>query len=192
MWQVVWFALMLGPPLAIIAFYLLSRWQPNMLVRTATVAAIVVILIALFFIVGLTFNSRGNDVALLAIAYVAYCFLAVSLWRIRHIFLRIVAIVVAFVPIGLGYFLGTAGLLGLVFIVGDLTREPEKSEQMADGLTCRVMWWGSAGTNSGYTVGLYQSWHSLPVERRVSAILVDQTNGDPGVTCAGALKQYRG
>ena len=109
----------------------------------------------------------------------------------------ILALLCAAIPIFAGYVLCTIGLLGLIFIVGDYTRAPNQIEQIDTRLVCRVTLWGSAATDSGYTVHLYRSWAWLPlIERSVLSMSVNQTDQSKGppmdVTCADALKKYLG
>ena len=154
----------------------------------------VLLVIAGVATLGFSFKSVLANFTSFVVAYGAYCFLAVSCWRIRFWPLRALALLCAAIPILAGYVLSTVGLLGLILIIGDYTRAPSKVEQMDIGLVCRVTGWGSAVTDSGYTVHLYRTWDWLPlIERSVISISINELDGSTeDSTCADALRQYRG
>ena len=80
----------------------------------------------------------------------------------------------------------------MAFIVRDYSRPPNYAEDMENGLTCRNTWWGAAFTASGYTVRLFEVLPAAPfLWREVTAISVDESDGDQEVTCADALAAYR-
>jgi hypothetical protein len=188
--------LLIGPLIALCVFAVIqSRWalaaRPVAIVCIATI-----IFIAVAASLGFRFRNVLLNIAFFAIAYDAYCFLANCCWRIRYLPLRIVALLCAAVPICAGYLVGTIGILGLMFIVGDYTRAPAQIKQIEAGLECRIALWGMAAGASGYTVHLYRSWDWLPfIERSVVQIPVVQV-GYVGqmpndATCADAVAQYR-
>jgi hypothetical protein len=128
-------------------------------------------------------------------AYFAYSFLAVSCLRIPAKAVRVLTFGIAIIPIGFGFILSTIGVLGLAFIVGDLTRPPERVEEIGAGLTCRFREWGSAGSSSGYAVELYQSWNGIPfVERKIlgeSVVQAGYSGPSPkDVSCADLFAKY--
>jgi hypothetical protein len=189
--------LLIGPLIALCVFAVIqSRWafaaRPVAIVCITTI-----IFIAVAASLGFSFRNVLLNIAFFAIAYGAYCFLANCCWRIRYLPLRIVALLCAAVPICAGYLVGTIGILGLAFIVGDYTRAPYNTEQIEAGLECRVTGWGMVGSASGYTVHLYRSWDWLPlIERSVARIPVVQIGYDgdtppKDANCADAVARYR-
>src|SRR5205823_4049965 len=128
-----------------------SRW-PSAQRRIATICIFAIVVILGGAALGFSFKNVLLNFVCFVIAYGAYCFLAVSCWRIKFLPLRIPALLGAAIPICAGYFMCTVGLLGLMFIVGDYTRAPESTEQIDTGLECRVTGWGMVASVSGYTV----------------------------------------
>ena len=148
-------------------------------------------------VLGFSFKNTLANFAGFMVGYGAYCFLAASSWKIKQLPLRIVALLGAAIPICVGYLLSTIGLLGLMLVIGDYARAPNKVEQMDSGLVCRVTRLGSAVTDSGYTVSLYRNWDWFPlIERSVISISVNESarslDAPTDATCADALKKYRG
>jgi hypothetical protein len=189
----VWLGLLGAPVLAaIIAILTRRQGSPK---RSAIVAGSALLLYFAVACSGLSFVVPWVNLACFVAAYFAYCFLAMVCLRIQARLVRIPSFLVAIVPIGVGYLLSTIGILGLMFIVGDYTRLPDRVEQMATGLDCRVTGWGAVGTASGYVVGLYQSWSGIPfLERRVSSRSVTQVGylgPEPeGASCSGVWAEY--
>jgi hypothetical protein len=191
--------LLAGPPIAIAAF-VLTRWRrPAWLRRLIIGAASLLLIIIAASALGFSFEKTLANFVSFAVGCLAYSFLAVSCWQIRFLPLRIVALLGAAIPIGVGYLLSTIGMLGLMLVVGDYSVAPYKIEQMESGLVCRVTGWGSAITDSGYTVHLYRTWGWLPlIERSVVSISINESasarsiDAPAGATCADALGKYRG
>jgi hypothetical protein len=189
----VWIGLLGAPVLAVVIFVLSRRrpFQPQSVVFAGSV-------LLLYFGVacsGLSFVAVQVNLIFFVVAYFAYSFLAVMCLRIPTKAVRILTFVIAIIPIGFGFILSTIGVLGLAFIVGDYTSPPERVEQMAMGLTCRVRGWGSAGSASGYAVELYQSWNEIPfVERKVlgNSVVQDGYSGPPpkDVSCGDLFAKY--
>jgi len=189
---------LLAAPLIAIAAFVVIRWQrPAWLRQLAIGAAAILLILIVAAALGFSFeNTLANFVAFV-IGYGSYNFLAVSCWQIRFLPLRVVALLGAAIPILGGYVLSTIGLLGLMLVVGDYASAPKKVEQMDSGLVCRVTGWGSAITDSGYTVSLYRNWGWLPlIERSVVSISVNESERSidrpSDATCADALRKYRG
>lgn len=170
------------------------RWRrPNALSNAVIGSATAIVVVAGFTLLSTSFTSTLANVACISFAYLAYCFLAASCWKIRLLALRIPALIVAAVPIGVGYVLGTVGVLGLAFVVGDYSRPSKPATQMTNVLMCRVTVWGMAASDSGYTVHLYKHWLGLPfVEREVFSIVVNETSalGPQSASCPDALAAY--
>ena len=190
--------LLAAPPVAIAAFVVIRRQRPVWLRHLAIGAASMLLIMIAATALGFSFeNTLANFVGFVA-GCLAYSFLAVSCWQIRFLPLRIIALLGAAIPTCIGYVLSTIGLLGLMLVVGDYARPPNKVEQMDSGLVCRVTGWGSAITDSGYTVHLYRSWAWLPlIERSVVSISINESesarsiDAPTGATCADVLGKYR-
>jgi len=106
-----------------------SRWSP----RQSTIAAVCALALVLILgaaALGFSFKDVRPNFAAFLIAYAAYCFLAVSCLRIPSLLLRIPALILAAMPIAIGYVLCTIGSLGLMFIVGDYTNPPKQIERL--------------------------------------------------------------
>jgi hypothetical protein len=191
---IVWVTLLLAPVAATLVFAAVP--QSRIRTRIAAASAILLVVVASAALTGFVFTMPLANAVAVAAAYAAYCFLAVSVWRIPQIFVRVVALIGAFLPIACGYMLSTVGMLGLAFIVGDFSAKPEQTEQMTNGLVCHVTLWGMAASASGYTVSLNKSWSLVPfIEKRVVTIPVTQSGyiGEQpkDASCADALAKYR-
>ena len=182
-------AILVIPPLAVGAFVLARRrWRrARSPIFYGCVLLFLLVLVAVALRIGLT--SPVANSALPMLMYWAYCYLAISCWYVRSIYIRAPILIVASVPVVVGYWLGTAGLLVLAFL--SHTPTPKHTEDMSIGLTCRITDWGMAASESGYTVGLVRHWNFIPfIERTVESISVDETIGDPTATCADAWSAY--
>jgi glucan phosphoethanolaminetransferase (alkaline phosphatase superfamily) len=172
-----------------------SRW-PSRQSTIAAMCALVLVLILGAAALGFSFKDVMPNFVAFIIAYAAYCFLAVSCLRIRWLFIRILALIVAAIPICIGYVFCTIGSLGIMFFVGDYTNPPKQVEQLRPDLTCRVTLWGASFTASGYAVHLYKTWAWLPlIEKSVVTMSVNQTDFSEGqapkdLTCVDALAKY--
>jgi hypothetical protein len=172
-----------------------SRWSSSQSTIAAVCAAVLVFILGAATL-GFSFKDVLSNFTTFIVAYAAYCFLAVSCLRIRSLFLRIPAFILAAIPICIGYVLCTIGTLALVFIIGDYTSPPRHTEQIRPDLICRITGWGAAFTASGSTVHLYKSWAWLPfLERSVASISVTEsgdteTGPQIGASCADALAKY--
>ena len=189
--------LFFGPLLAFGIYAALQSNCPSATRPGAVISAAAFIVVLGAAILNIGFRDVTYDVAFLIIAYTAYSFLAVCCLRIPPLSIRVLALAIAAIPVGVGYYActSTTGRLGLAFIVGDYTQPPRHLEQMRADLTCRVFLWGYAFSDTGYTVRLYKSWTWLPlVERSVVTISVNETNDANGpvqpATCADALGKY--
>jgi hypothetical protein len=186
-----------APVLALVIFiFLRKRRFPSRLVIVA--ASMLLLYLATFF-VGLRFVSVRANLACTVAAYFAYSFLAVVCLRIQPSAIRLLAFVVAIIPIGLGYLLTTIrlGLIALVIVIGFYNVRPGHVEQMGPRLTCRSTEEHMGGSiYSIYSVGLYQSWSWVPLlERKVVGVLTTRNNADPelepeDVSCANLMAKY--
>ncbi len=189
-----WACLLGAPPLAIGAFFIVRRQWPRKISTIVLVSAFVMLAVLGFTAISTSFTPPLANVASICAAYLAYCFLSASCWNIRLIALRIPVLIVASIPIAIGYLMGTIGFLGLVFIVGDYSRPPLQTTQMADNLICRVTIWGMAATDSGYTVHAFRRWPGLPfIETEVVRVVVNETNSastPANASCSDAFADY--
>ncbi|CAM3980544.1 hypothetical protein ROSA5918_17415 [Roseateles saccharophilus] len=132
-----------------------------------------------------SFTSTVANFAFASAAYLAYCFLAICTWSFKWLPLRVLALAVTAIPVAAGYVLGTVGMLGLMFIVGDYANPPIQTTNTAADLECRTTGWGMVATDSGYTVHLYKHWPAFPlIEREVARVVVNETNPGAGPTSA--------
>ena len=128
-------------------------------------------------ILRLSFTFMPANVVTAVAAYTCYCLLAAMIWRMPYRFILRLAAVPALLPIGFTYFISTVGLLGFLFFVGDFIEPPRSTTNMAPGLACQRRFWGSAISDSGYTMKLYRSWPLVPwLEREVASISVNESN----------------
>jgi hypothetical protein len=188
---IVWIGLLAAPLLALILARL-RRFGARILMIAASTFLLSYFVFAYS---SLAFVAPKGNLACFVVAYFAYCILAATCLRIPRKIIRFPIFVIAIVPIAFGYLLSTVGILGLMFIVGEYTNLPDRTEVMTAGLTCRVTGWGMAAGASGYTIGLYQSWNAVPfLERKVIGSSVTQAgySGPPpaDVTCADLFGQY--
>jgi hypothetical protein len=171
---------------------LLLRNRTPGLIRRSDVACVAVlgILIASTMI-GVGFTVRAANVLGWTLGYWSYCFLAASCLLIPSKVARIAALVIAAIPMLMGYVLGTVGVLGLAFILGDYTREPDHTEQIGPGLTCRITEWGMAVGPSGYIVDLYRVLPVPFLKRNVASIRVTDTDpSSRAANCSDVLAVY--
>lgn len=192
---IAWLGLLAAPPIAVFAFAVTSRFRPALIKRLAIGCAFLVVSIAAAASLDISLTSNAANVACLSTAYLAYAFLAASIWRVRSLILRVPALVIAAIPIAGGYVMGTMGVLGLAFILGDYASPPLQAVRMGAGLECRINAWGNVTSDTGYTVHLYRHWPLVPfVEREVSRVTVNETHPGPGpstASCKDALAALR-
>lgn len=191
---VVWATLMFSTPLAVMVFRC-TAVHGNDKQRLLLACGVLLLVVICAIEARISFSIQGANVIALVLAYGAYCFVAVSTWNIRHKLVRMALLVVVHVPVVLGYFFATAGFLGVMFTVGEMTAQPLVKEQLTSNLTCKIHSWGLVVTDSGYTVKLYKQWQLLPlVERAVYSVSVNVTassDSDEVVDCHGALAAYQ-
>lgn len=146
-----WGTLLLAPPLGVLAGFALRR-GPAARVRYLYAAA-GALLAGAAIVMASPWSLRGvaADAWLLMAAYAAYCAAAAAATlRLRPSRLRVLLGAVLAVPVALGLVLGTIGVLGLAFVVGDL--EPRSDRALDRGLSYRTYGFGNATTASGGTV----------------------------------------
>ncbi|WP_294331714.1 hypothetical protein [uncultured Sphingomonas sp.] len=130
---------------------------------------------------GLQWSWRDANTAFgIGILY-AYWIVAAAAWAIPTAWLRIPVGVLAFAPLGPSLLLGTVGVLGLGFVLGDEIDPPAEVRRLSPMLTCEVSTWGYAFSDDGYDVRIYQSPIWLPIVRRLSrTVRINETNPEPG------------
>jgi hypothetical protein len=180
-----WFSLFAAPLAGVMLVY---RWRDSdaPVLRPAVGWALAFLgLIALCVATGLQWSSTAaNFVCCLGGLY-AYWLIAAATWAIPLRWLRILLGTLAFLPLIPSLMLGTIGLLGLIFILGDMLGPPVEARRLSHWRTCEVSTWGSAVTDSGYTVQLYWAPAWLPIVRRqLRAVSINETNPAPGRTSA--------
>jgi hypothetical protein len=188
----IWLSLLLGPPLALACFIAARRTKarPQNPVLIGSAATLGIVVGAIIF--RIAFALPIANTAAVSIAYVAYCFLTFSCWRIHRRILRYSLTILFSFPVLVGYFTATVGILGLAFIMGDYTAAPKTVEIVKPGLSCVTNVWGNAISDEGYTIHLYRVSPSFPFIRwEVRKVTVDET--DPGsgprhASCADVVK----
>ena len=162
----VWATLLAAPPIALGAFILIGRRSPSAQSLTTLWSIVALILILGFSGFGFGFTTQLANYAFGCIAYFAYCILAASCLRIRIVYARLGGLIVTAVPILLGYFFGTIGFMALVWIIIPVSTPPK---EMSKELICRITDWGSAVSDSGYDVQLYNNLvlGSIPATRSI-------------------------
>lgn len=187
-----WVTVLGAPPFAFITFFAILKMPARVLLRFSflLISFFLVSWILAYF--GFRFTDPLIGIFWLAGSYFVYCLLVVSTLQIKFKPLRYLVLIVAALPIFLGYVLGTVGLLGLFFIMGDMARSPDQTKNMDVGLVCELTLTGIAGS-SYYSVDLYESWPRISfIRRRVAHLSVAAKDvSSEGETCTDALKAFR-
>lgn len=190
---VIWLTLLTAPPIAVGAFAVIRRRPARLQAVVAGCTLVIAATIGLAF-GQVSFTLPMANTICMALSYLGYCFVAAACLAIRRPLARYSALIVALLPIVIGYLLGSIGLLALLFVVGDYSDPPLRVEHPQQNLTCRVTAWGMAASDSGHTVHLYRRWPLLPgLEKEVVRIVVNETHPDPlqtDASCADALANY--
>lgn len=185
---------LLGAPVLAVVIFIFCHGR-RFPARLVIVAAGMLLLYLAIFVVGLRFVTVRANLACTVAAYFAYSLLAVMCLRIRPSAIRLLAFVIAIIPIGCGYLLTAImpGLFALAIVVGFYNAKPNHVEEMAPGLTCRSTERGWGGSLSSiYAVGLYKSWSRAPLlERKVLGALVFKQYPDAeDVSCLDLMARY--
>jgi len=187
---IVWTGILLSPPAAfLIASYARKRW-PKAVLPTLFGSALILLVIFAALKLDFTLTNAVANGTVLAVSYLTYCYLAASSWKIPIKLIRIPLAVAGIFPIVCGYFFGTFGFLGLLFMVSDWATPPYLAAPMSVNVSCEQTLWGFAG-NSGYTVHLYKQWKLVPfVEREIAKAVVNQGESDPELSCEDVWRNY--
>lgn len=161
--------LLLAAPVAALALQAAIDWGPARVERTvvkplslSACAVLGVVTLASFS--GVRFVSLTANLWALGAAYFAYCLLVFGIGRLPlSAILRNTAVSIGVLPIAFGYFLGTVGLLGVMFIVGAYS-SPSTETRLARNLVCTRTEGG--GPSGGYELHIHREWPLAPVLHR--------------------------
>jgi hypothetical protein len=187
-------ALLIGPPVGAAIVWILHLHRRRTLLFRLCVAALgLIAIVSLSLFLKVQTASLACNFAFCLAAFLAYCLLAPACWTMRPRVIGFITGTLACAALIPGYILGTIGVLGLDFMLADYLSPPIHVELVAPGLSCRVMAWGAAFADSGYTVHLYRYWPVFPLLRReVASTSVNETdpgNGPTSASCASAAAQ---
>lgn len=189
--RLIWGGLLLIP-VAVFAIFSINRprrlslWFPGI---SAGILTLTYVLAEQRF----SFVDQVTNTYWLLFCYALYCLLVASCLLIKAELLRAVMLLVTALPICVGYFLATIGLLVLMFMISDQVEEPQRIEQVSSGFICRVWKWGMVftGPHFGYSVHLYKTWDALPlIQRLVASEFIDVGAKQPDMSCSDLLAQY--
>lgn len=151
----------------------------RVLVVSLLMAAVGLVILAAAW--GVRFISLVANIVVLAAAYAAYVAAALSLSSMRRsVVARRVVLVVALTPVAFGYFLGTVGALGLLFVVGEF-EDGVKATRLAPGLVCIRT--NGGGPSGGYALRIHREWPLVPVIHREVRTLAFREEGEGPATC---------
>ena len=138
------------------------------------------------------FGSVEVNAVVLAALYFSFFFIVGCISKSKLWYLKTPALVSGATIAGVGYLLGTVGLLALVFFVGDSI--PVHSAMAGPNLRCSVTLYGNATTSSGGYVVQLQRPLLLPyVMIRVYEQRFEQSQSQlvsPQEVCTLAVAQY--
>lgn len=182
---VIWVSILIAPVFSFVAFFIIQRRVPVAHLKIVFISAFCLLVFLGCTVLSVSFTNVLANLLCFVIAYLMFCYLVASCWNISIMLLRVLTMLILAVPIGIAYMLGTVGVLGLMFIVGDYTVSPIHTEKQGQNLICTITAWGMAASDSGYTVRLYQNWNVIPfLQRELIAIVVNESA--PGTMPSGA------
>ena len=172
-------ALFLGPGLGL---WLAAKWN---IARTGLRpacfrAAGLILLVVSSWIAGLQTTSTAVNFLFCLVAFLAYWVLAGAAWTVRPRMIGTVLGVIAYTPVILSILFATVGALALVFILGDHLSPPLEARRLDTSHSCRIMGWGAAFSDGGYTVHLYRSLPWFPLRLEIASVTVNETNPGDG------------
>ncbi len=182
---VIWIWILVAPVVAFKARR--ARHLPAKALAIGSIGLLLVVAFAAVF--DISFIRPEADVLTWCAAYGAYCYLAFSPVLENAKIAKHAVRSVALVPIFCGYALGTVGVPGLGLIIADATEPPIQVTRLERGVVCEVNLWGAAMTDSGYIIRASRRY-GLFLERTVTKVTVNQSAGDPEMSCADLLNQY--
>lgn len=186
-----WVAFLVGPILGAVVI-LRIRDNISLISLTVIYSSTFIFAVVLAIKIGFQTSSILINFSVCLFAFLAYCILASTFWTLPTSIARIVAGSIAYAAFVPTYFLGTVGVVVLLFIAGDFLSPPTHVEIVRPGLSCRIMGWGAAFSDEGYDVHLYSYLPWFPLFRlQVAKVTVDETNPGSGpkqATCLSAAK----
>ena len=141
----VWWATIILSPLA--GWYGRKKYPKIPGVRKGMLAAVSLAVIALTAVIVFTRWSLAGflpDALALALCCLAYTFL-MCIIPVPGKVSRTILIVVGMIPAAVGVFVGTIGILGLAFAIGDA--RPHQQGNLNRNYSYRIAWWGGAMTD---------------------------------------------
>lgn len=135
---------------------------------------------------GVRFVSLAANIIVLAIAYVAYVLLALSLGSMRRSVAKRIVVAAALIPVAFGYFLGTIGALGLLLSMAEFEAQANTTS-LAPGLTCVRTEGG--GPSGGYTLRVHREWPLAPFLHREVRTLGFPREGEGPASCEALRRQ---
>lgn len=187
-----WICLVGLPPLALTISFFISGRRSSVRWLVPIVCIAILVTSILIIKLGFSFTTPGANVGWLWLCYFAYCLIAAFCFAVSNVWLRAVAIVITATPILLGYALGTIGIMAFFWIFGDALAPPSRTVVVSDGLVCKTDEWGSAVTDSGYTIRLYHIWPTVPfIHKEVARGTVNFNRRDSDISCESLVAQYK-
>lgn len=166
--------LLLAAPIAALALQAAIDWAPARFERTVVKplslsAGAVLTVVMLASLSGVRFVSLTANLWALGAAYFAYCLLVFGIGRLPlGVMLRNTAVTIGVLPIAFDYFLGTVGLLGIMFAIGAYAA-PSKETRLANNLVCTRI--EGDGPSGGYELHIHREWPLAPaLHRQVKVI----------------------
>jgi hypothetical protein len=192
---IVWYSLLSAPILAFGFYFAIRHRCPSFHKPIALISAFLFLLLGSSVALNVSFVESLVNFVCFAITYFAFCYLVASCGSIPSKFFRILAKLIFSIPIGIGYLLGTWGLFGLMFIVGEESESPKYTEKLEAGLSCNVTRWGAAFGDSGYKVNLYENLSLAPFLQRllvtVSVNEADERASPRSASCSEVFETYK-
>lgn len=142
-------ALVAALPIAFVGTRLFAKHARQHTRRLLIGSAVFLATIAALWSVGVSMRWMEADIFVIFTASVVYSSMFLLAFSIKRVAPRIVAVAVLGSPILLGYVVGTVGVLGVLFVSGDLGSSVELNTKT--GLLCRAEPFGNATTDvNGY------------------------------------------
>lgn len=187
--KLAWILLLIAPVAALVLQASIDRLPSRHQGPTARFLSIVLsallAVVILATLAGVRFVPLMANILSLGAGYFAYCFLAFGIGRLRLPgMVRSSALIVGALPIAFGYFLGSIGLLGLMFMVGSYAN-PSKETQLAANLVCTRIEGG--GPSGGYALHVHREWPQLPVLHRQVRVIAAKNEYEGPAQCADLI-----
>jgi hypothetical protein len=187
--KLVWI-LLLAAPVAALGLQALidrlpARGQGSAAKLLSLILGAFLVVVILANLAGIRFVPLIANIWTLAAAYLAYCFLAFGVGRLPLPgMVRSTALIVGVLPIAFGYFLGSVGLLGLMFMVGSYAN-PSKETRLATDLVCTRI--DGGGPSGGYALHVHREWPLLPLLHRQVRVIAAKNEYEGPAQCADLI-----